>query len=864
MAHSSAPEQTPVQNRLARGGSRAAVFGLLALFLAAAACIDLAWLKDLGPIAAPFEMPWWALVIGFAAAEIFVIHLDRGPQTHTFSLVEIPLVVGLFFASPLAVVSARLVGGGAALGLHRRQPPLKLAFNVSLFALETSVAVMAFRMLAGPHASIEPGSWLPTLVACFALNLVGAVGVSLAISATSGRVTKSAIRPLLPETTLLWPLANTSVALCIAVLLWFEPLGALLMVFIATVVVLAYRGYGSLNERYANLTKLYEFTRLTQRGGNPDGLVITTLDAARSAMNAEVGCFVVLAEEGSAIRVLVNADGSSTTEGPTPVDEIGELWTLTMQSDGGLCIASTGASEQAHRAVRQAGWRDALSVELRREHGARGLIAVANRMGDVASFDKEDLVLFNALVSHAEVILDNSDLLARLQHEALHDALTSLPNRVLFNRELEAALRRRSPGEKIAVLLMDLDRFKDVNDTLGHQHGDRLLVEVGRRLERALPDGSTVARLGGDEFAMLLPIDSDIARFQQCAADLLDAVRQRFHIEDLQVEAAASIGIALCPDHGADPMTLLQHADIAMYAAKASGVVELYSPQEDDNSRRRLALVGELRAALADGHLEVWYQPQADAQTGAVSALEALLRWPHPVRGLIPPDEFIPIAEQTGLIGPVAHYVVERVSEQWRRWHASGLSVNVAVNLSMRNLQQPDLAQKIREQLDRVGLPPSALTVEITESSIMSDSARALRSLDALAGAGIGISVDDFGTGYSSLTDLRQLPVREIKIDKSFVMNMMRDPGDAAIVRSVIDLGRNLELLVVAEGVETAEVWQLLAEWGCHRVQGYYLSKPMPAADTTSWLMDRPTGSSATRWDACVAAELLEQPLNGT
>jgi len=255
--------------------------------------------------------------------------------------------------------------------------------------------------------------------------------------------------------------------------------------------------------------------------------------------------------------------------------------------------------------------------------------------------------------------------------------------------------------------------------------------------------------------------------------------------------------------------------------------------------------VAELRAALANGDLEVWYQPQADARTGAVCAIEALVRWRHKTRGLIPPDEFIPVAEQTGLIRPLAAYVLERAAEQWHRWHKANLAVDISVNLSMRNLQDRELVGQLTTILENAGMPTSALKVEITESSIMSDVNRTVESVEALARAGISVSVDDFGTGYSSLTHLRQLPLREVKVDKSFVINMTTDPGDAAIVRSVIDLARNLGLEVVAEGVETAEAWDTLTAWGCDRVQGYYLAKPLPPTEMTAWLMDRPAANAA-------------------
>jgi diguanylate cyclase (GGDEF)-like protein len=792
----------------------------------------------------PFPVPAWALVIGFAATEIFVIHVERGRETHTFSLVEIPLVVGLYLASPLQLVISRLVGGGLALAVHRRQRPAKLLFNLSLFALETCVAIEIFRHLGGPHLTIAPRSWPATFLACVAANVLGALAVSAAITVTSGAVSLGTLRQMLLETGLLGPLANSSVALCITIFLWYEPAGALLMLVIAGVIVLAYRAYVSLRGRYANLTKLYEFNERTQ-GGAGDDVVAAMLSAAREVMNAESCRLVLIGKEASrTIGVDTDGDGSTVTEGGPIEDD--PLWPLLTSAAGGLLIPSGGGSDVQRQALAGIGWRDTVGALLYHDDQPRGLLAVGNHLNTVATFDREDLNLFNALASHAQVILDNWELVDQLRYEALHDSLTSLPNRLQFHREIDNSLADRAEGEKVAVLLMDLDRFKDVNDTLGHHHGDRLLVEVGKRLVAAATPGSIVARLGGDEFAVLLPRSRDTNWFYEQADALGARLRDRVDIGDMEVETPAAIGIALCPDHGEDPITLLQKADVAMYASKASGQLEVYSPERDGNSRRRLGLVAELRHALQHGQIEVWYQPQADAMSGQVVGVEALVRWRHPNQGLIAPDDFIPVAEQTGLIGLLADHVVTQVARQWRLWQDAGVTMEISVNASMRNLQDREFAAKVRQRLTETGMPPSALTVEITESSIMADSSRTLASVNSLAAAGIGISVDDFGTGYSSLTHLWQLPVREIKIDKSFVLALNDDSHDGsdAIVRAVIDLGRNLNLTVVAEGVESEAVWERLLSWGCHRIQGYHLAKPMPPEQATKWLKER---SAVTR-----------------
>jgi diguanylate cyclase (GGDEF)-like protein len=423
-------------------------------------------------------------------------------------------------------------------------------------------------------------------------------------------------------------------------------------------------------------------------------------------------------------------------------------------------------------------------------------------------------------------------------HQALHDALTDLPNRVLFRERVDAAIGVAGrAGRGVAVVLMDLDRFKEVNDTLGHHSGDLLLCGIGPRLQTAVRATDTVARLGGDEFAVLLPGIDDAEAALATADKLLAALDAPFSLDALTVEVEASIGIALSPEHGADAATLLQHADVAMYLAKdAHTGVELYTPVHDLYSRDRLTLVGQLRQALDRAELVLHFQPKVDLRTDAVRGVEALLRWAHPTRGLLVPDSFLPAAEHTGLIRPLTSQVLEQAAAQCGEWRAAGHELTVAVNLSARNLHDLQLPDEIGHVLERWALPPSALELEITESAIMADPVRALGVATQLRALGVGLSIDDFGTGYSSLSYLKQFPVNEIKIDKSFVIDMTANDDDAAIVRSTIGLARNLGLEVVAEGVETNEVRNRLVELGCDLAQGFLLGAPVPASDLTPWL----------------------------
>jgi diguanylate cyclase (GGDEF)-like protein len=426
---------------------------------------------------------------------------------------------------------------------------------------------------------------------------------------------------------------------------------------------------------------------------------------------------------------------------------------------------------------------------------------------------------------------------AALEHQALHDALTDLPNRVLLHDRLQLAIRAaQRDGTAVALLVMDLDRFKEVNDTFGHHTGDLLLEQLGDRLGSVLRGSDTIARLGGDEFAVLLPTATvDDAR--HIAGRLLEVLDEPFALGGLQLEIDASIGIALSPDHGTDADTLLRRADVAMYVAKRGNTGhELYTEEQDQHSPTRLAMVGELRRAIDQNELSLYFQPKVSLLHGNVECVEALVRWQHPRQGLLGADEFVPIAEQTGLIRPLASWVLEAALRQCNRWRQEGLDLAIAVNLSMRNLHDPEVADMIRKLLARWGIPAARLVIEITESSLMADAARAMEVLGRLRGMGVGISIDDFGTGYSSLAYLKRLPVDELKIDKSFVAHMARDENDAAIVRSTIGLAHDLGLSVVAEGIEDQETWDLLTALGCDVAQGYFISRPLPAAALGEWL----------------------------
>jgi diguanylate cyclase (GGDEF)-like protein/PAS domain S-box-containing protein len=451
-------------------------------------------------------------------------------------------------------------------------------------------------------------------------------------------------------------------------------------------------------------------------------------------------------------------------------------------------------------------------------------------------------------VTFARDVTETKSQVVMLRHQAMHDSLTDLPNRMLLFDRLEQAIdRAREQGTLVALLLMDLDRFKEVNDTFGHHFGDVLLKQVAFRLRNQLGMNDTVARLGGDEFAIVLPDPADANGAALLARNILNTLQQPFVVEQQVLEVGASIGIALYPAHGTDARMLLRRADVAMYAAKqGQGGYAFHREDHEPRSAESLSLVVEMRHAIDRDEFELYYQPKLHLRSGLVTRAEVLIRWNHPTRGLLPPSVFIPIAERTGLIRPMTDWLLDRAMQQCRSWQDDGVPLHVAVNISAKSLLEQTLPAKVNAVLAKWGVDPRFLKIEITESSIMADPAHALAILSMLQSMGVRLSVDDFGTGYSSLTHLRELPIDEIKIDKSFVSGMTQSDADASIVRTVIDLAHNLGKQVCAEGVEDQATWARLKEMGCDLAQGYWISKPLRAGEMLQWLVKTSWGLSFT------------------
>ena len=774
------------------------------------------------------------LGLGFLIFEGSQAHIEVRRQGFTLSLSEAPLVVGLALVPPVVLLVSRLAASVLIYSWRYSRGSLaavKAAFNLALAAAETGIAVVVFAALTSLPAD-EPRAWPAVYAAILVADLSSAVWVSIAVTVTQGRPGRHELASLLPRL-LLGGMLTTSLGLVATLAIRVQPLSAIVLGIVGVLVLLTHRSYAGLSRRHATLAEVHGFAqRVVGTSGSQDLLGLLLVDSAKLAAADTATVWLTDPPPGTPRGLRLTHEGVVEELDHLPDDHLRAELLRTGES----VVLARGAKSDW---LTDHGLREVLMVALPDKAGTpMGLLELDDRLGDMSTFSAADARAVEALAAHVAVALNNDWLRERSVHDATHDRLTRLPNRSLL-----AARLAESVDQGAAVLLVDLDRFQEVNDSLGHASGDAVLRQVADRLSSTAPMNATVARLGNDEFAVLLP-GSSLSDALTIARGVRDSLLEPVLVEGLGVDVSGAVGIAVAPEHGRDPELLLRRAEAALRKAKAAEPpVQAWSTAMEPSDPRRLARVGELRKALERDELEVHYQPQVSLPGGEIVGVEALVRWRHPVDGLLASDEFLPMAERTGLIVPLTRVVLRMSLQQCRWWLDAGRRVPVAVNLSVRGLLDPDLTATVRGLLATYRLPPEMLSLEITESSVMADVPRTLPVLQELADYGLSLSVDDFGTGYSSLAYLRQLPVKEVKIDKSFVRDMGTDESDAAIVSTIIGLARQLGLSVVAEGVEDEGSRDRLIDLGCDVAQGYLFSRPLPPDRLNAWFAARDGGT---------------------
>jgi len=810
----------------------ASTWGIRALVagMCAGAAALLVVFGDAEPVVPGLRVPWWLLAPLCAITEILVVHLPTARNAHTHSFRELPSVLGLAFLAPLGYLGAHLLGAGAALVLHRRQRGIKLAFNLAWFGLEALLGVATYRLLLGGASPAEPRAWAAALGAALVTDLVSAGLVTAAIAVNEREFDFPVLREAVTRGAVA-ATANTCLASLAVVLLVYEPRAVVFLVVVLLVLYVAYRAYVTLSVGYARVELLYRFVRGAGMSVQLDDAVGTVLREARELMRASNAELVMLPHDGHSGTRFALRDGAHEVE--TSSQEVTQRSWWDRAASGEVVLAGSEAGGDDARLEPRGG----IAAPLRTRDAVVGVLLVRDRTVEVEPFSEEDARLFGTLAAHASVALENARLVDRLrrvaaerEHQALHDPLTGLPNRLLLRERLVTAVGHG----QVAVLVLGLDDVAGVNEVLGHASGEALLRLVAERLRAVV--GDAVGRLEGNEFAILLSGQTSEGA-TALGHGLLAALAQPLRLGEVPLYVSGRVGVAMAPDDATDPDVLLRYASAAMHAGDSNAAaVAHHSGTAVAAGERRLALAADLAHALAEGGLEMWYQPQADAVTGEVFGVEALLRWRHPVYSYVPPDEFIAVAERTGQLHHLTEFAIATALAQRAAWAAKGLELTMSVNITARDVHDQNLPARVGRHLAATRTPPDALVIEITESGVMTEPERALAVLHGLVSHGVRLSIDDFGTGYSSLAYLERLPAHEVKVDRSFVQRLAQRDLDSPVIRSTVALAHELGLRVVAEGVESSLVWERVTALGCDAVQGYVLARPMPANELGLWL----------------------------
>jgi diguanylate cyclase (GGDEF)-like protein len=826
-----------------------------------AVLIFVAFLIGRPPVLANLAVPWPVMAVAFFAAEIKVVVVHWRRERHSYSLSELPAVMSFFLLTPEEYFLALLVGSGAAL-LAGRMSPIKAVFNLAHFAFTAAVALTVFHSLIALGPITGPWAWLSAFCATLTTAILSSFSIATVISISGGAPQFEKL-PEMIQFGALVAVANTSLGLLAVALMRLEPqLLALLVVPLLTV-FLAYGAYVSEREKHQRLELLYQSSRILQHSPELDSALAALLEHAREMFLAE-RAEILLWPKGEGDDGLLTscaADGSASGMVPTPVSRIGRLHRrVAAERKAFLEVSSRVGPDRI---------RNAMATPLLGESGLIGSIVIANRLTAGTTFGQDDLRLLETLANQSAVALENgqleqsltelSRLKEQLRYQAYHDPLTALANRSLFVEQVDEALERPSNGQIPVVLFLDLDNFKDVNDTLGHAAGDRLLVAVADRVRSCVRSGDLAARLGGDEFAILLYDDPDLAASVMVATRLIDAMGMTVPVEGQDLLVTASIGIAANQGSIGRADELLRNADVAMYTAKQAGKNRFAVFESTMHAAivARHALSNELTRGISADQIDVFYQPIMSLAAGEIAGVEALARWHHPTRGLIGPEEFIPLAEESGAILALGRDVLVRACRDAAPWsNDRGEPLTLTVNLAAAQLQHEGFVADLEEILRTTGFPGSRLVLELTETAMFHDTQTTIARLASLRDLGIRIAVDDFGTGYSSLGYLRRFQVDILKIAREFVAPGEAGPGGWAFAHAIVALGRTLGLRIIAEGVEDDEQLRRLRELGCELGQGFLFARPMPAPAMEAMLERPPSRFRPTaQWPAPVAGQ---------
>jgi diguanylate cyclase (GGDEF)-like protein len=763
------------------------------------------WLISLSPIHSIGVPASVALIALFGLAEVTLIHVPLRRDTHTVSFNEVPLVLGLFLLPPAWLLGGAVLATIVTLFVHRRQRGVKLFFNTVQVGVQCVVATVVFRAIVAGATGASIRAYGAAFVAAVIADLVSALLITVAISLYRGEAAEFGAWSLVFG--VVASIAKTALAIvAVSLVVNADTFVLLPLALSAGCMYAAFRAHAALFERHRRLEMLYRFTTAVGCSVRRDDVATAVVSEARDLLRATEATLIV---QGT--------------------DESTATWSANVGGDGPL----DGTADTLERRLPFAGT-------------AEFSIAVRGPIGVDRTFDDVDDRLLEALCSHAAVALQNCELVERLstevrdrEYRATHDIATGLPNLRQF---IDMTASRLESGAATAIVVVAVDDLSDIEQTIGYQNVEQLVATLARRIEANIDGDAMLARLRADAFGLI----TTPTRFERCTHLVREAAAQAVQIEGLDLAITVTFGWASAPDDAGDARTLLRFADGGLHTARREHLsVARHQTGAEEAVRHRLTLAQELRQAFERRELSVFYQPKVDLATGRPLGAEALVRWNHPTRGLIMPDEFIPIAEHTGLIGPLTEFVLREALIARQRWADElGQELNLSVNISPRSFTDPSFVEKVLRELIRANCPAGGVTLELTESQLMSDPERAARVLTDLHDVGIRISIDDFGTGYSSLTSLRSLPLDEVKIDKSFVLELPANESDAVIVRSTAGLAQNLALSVVAEGIEDPAARAFLLDIGVTIGQGYLFAKPLAASAFEMWLREQLDGAS--------------------